>query len=301
MKNISSFLIILSGIFWGSMGIFVRQFNQYGLASMEISGIRSFGAGVILTIALFVWNRKLLKIKLKDLWIFLGSGILSVLCFNFCYFKTITMTSMAVAAVLEYTSPIVVMLLSAVIFKEKLTVSKLAALVICFFGCVMVSGVIGSGGTLTPQGLLTGLGAGFAYALYTIFSRFGLERGYHPLTIVAYTFITSGLGIIPLCNADHVVSTLTSDGKLFLLAAAFALVSTVLPYFLYTNALEHVEGGRAAIMAATEPVAATLFGIFLFHEKLTFNSAVGMLCVLTALVIVNTATTKNQPVKSEIS
>ena len=50
MKNISSFLIILSGIFWGSMGIFVRQFNQYGLASMEISGIRSFGAGVILTI-----------------------------------------------------------------------------------------------------------------------------------------------------------------------------------------------------------------------------------------------------------
>lgn len=267
MKNISSFLIILSGIFWGSMGIFVRQFNQYGLASMEISGIRSFGAGVILTIALFVWNRKLLKIKLKDLWIFLGSGILSVLCFNFCYFKTITMTSMAVAAVLEYTSPIVVMLLSAVIFKEKLTVSKLAALVICFFGCVMVSGVIGSGGTLTPQGLLTGLGAGFAYALYTIFSRFGLERGYHPLTIVAYTFITSGLGIIPLCNADHVVSTLTSDGKLFLLAAAFALVSTVLPYFLYTNALEHVEGGRAAIMAATEPVAATLFGIFLFHES----------------------------------
>ena len=97
------------------------------------------------------------------------------------------------------------------------------------------------------------------------------------------------------------VSTLTSDGKLFLLAAAFALVSTVLPYFLYTNALEHVEGGRAAIMAATEPVAATLFGIFLFHEKLTFNSAVGMLCVLTALVIVNTATTKNQLVKSEIS
>lgn len=106
MKNISSFLIILSGIFWGSMGIFVRQFNQYGLASMEISSIRSFGAGVILTIALFVWNRKLLKIKLKDLWIFLGSGILSVLCFNFCYFKTITMTSMAVAAVLEYTSPL---------------------------------------------------------------------------------------------------------------------------------------------------------------------------------------------------
>ena len=61
MKKISSLLIIISGILWGSMGIFVRQFNTGGLASMEISGIRSFGAGLIIIIVLALWKRELLK------------------------------------------------------------------------------------------------------------------------------------------------------------------------------------------------------------------------------------------------
>ncbi len=287
MKKISSLLIIFSGILWGSMGIFVRQFNANGLASMEVSGIRSFGAGLLITVALFLYKRALLKIRLKDLWIFLGSGLLSVLCFNYCYFKTISLTSMAAAGVLLYTSPIIVMLLSVLIFHEKLTLSKLLALAVSFTGCVLVSGIIGGQAAVTPEGFITGLGAGLAYALYTIFSRFGLERGYHSLTIVAYTFMIAGIGILPLCDTDAIVQVLSKDVRLCLLAAVFAAVSTAAPYFLYTIALGYTESGKAAIMASTEPVAAAVFGVVLFRERMTANVLLGIVCVLISLLILN--------------
>lgn len=297
MRKISSLLIIISGILWGSMGIFVRQFNKGGLASMEISGIRSFGAGLFIVIALFVWKRELLKIKPKDIWVFLGSGLLSVLCFNYCYFKTISLTSMAVAAVLLYTSPMIVMILSVCLFHEKLTPVKIVALLISFSGCVLVSGAIGGQTVLTPQGLLTGIGAGFSYALYTIFSRYGLQKGYHPLTIVAYTFLISGLGILPLCKTGTVIQILAGDKRLLLLAVAFAVISTVFPYFLYTIALSYTEAGKAAIMASTEPVAAAVFGVVLFHEKMTINIFLGILCVLSSLLILNIKIMRRNPGK----
>lgn len=287
MKKISSLLIIISGILWGSMGIFVRQFNNNGLFSMEVSGIRSFGAGLIITVVLFFWKRELLKIKPRDIWIFLGSGLLSVLCFNYCYFRTISLTSMTIAAVLLYTSPIIVMVLAILIFKESLTLAKILALCISFAGCVLVSGVIGGQTILTTEGLLMGLGSGLAYALYTIFSRFGLERGYHPLTIVAYTFIIAGLGILPICDTGKIIRVIGSDYKMLLMAATFAVISTVLPYFLYTIALSHTESGKAAIMASTEPVAAAIFGVLLYHEKMTANVLAGIICVLISVLILN--------------
>lgn len=287
MKKISSLLIIISGILWGSMGIFVRQFNNNGLFSMEVSGIRSFGAGLIITVVLFFWKRELLKIKPRDIWIFLGSGLLSVLSFNYCYFRTISLTSMTIAAVLLYTSPIIVMVLAILIFKESLTLAKILALCISFAGCVLVSGVIGGQTILTTEGLLMGLGSGLAYALYTIFSRFGLERGYHPLTIVAYTFIIAGLGILPICDTGKIIRVIGSDYKMLLMAATFAVISTVLPYFLYTIALSHTESGKAAIMASTEPVAAAIFGVLLYHEKMTANVLAGIICVLISVLILN--------------
>ena len=69
---------------------------------------------------------------------------------------------------------------------------------------------------------------------------------------------------------------------------AFGLVSTVFPYLAYTLGLEYVENGRASIIASVEPVVATLFGVFVFREKLTLMNLLGMILVLGAIVLCNT-------------
>ena len=125
----------------GSMGIFVRKFEECGLGSLDIAAIRAITTMCILFLFLLFYNRSLLRIKLRDLWCFLGTGLLSIVFFNYCYFRAITMTSLSVAAVLLYTAPAFVMILSYLLFHEKFTVRKSIALVLTFVGCVFVTGI----------------------------------------------------------------------------------------------------------------------------------------------------------------
>ena len=112
MKKAAPFLILLAGILWGSMGLFVRTLNGQGLASMGIVSLRAIVTAVSMLIFLLIFDRRYLQIKIRDIWCFFGTGILSIIFFNYCYFSAITLTSMSVAAVLLYTAPAIVMVLS---------------------------------------------------------------------------------------------------------------------------------------------------------------------------------------------
>ena len=118
MKKLAFVFILAAGILWGSMGLFVRRLNSMGLASMDIVALRAAVTLVVLLLYMVLFRRKLLKIRLRDLWCFLGTGICSIVFFNLCYFKAITLTSLSVAAVLLYTAPVIVMVLSYFLFRE---------------------------------------------------------------------------------------------------------------------------------------------------------------------------------------
>ena len=171
------------------MGLLVRPLNEIGLVTMDICFLRGFVTFVVMLAGLLLFDRDSLKIRLRDIWCFIGTGTLSVTFFNFCYFRTITLTSLSVAAVLLYTAPAFVMVMSFFLFKESMTKKKVIALIVAFIGCILVSGVITGGGDLNARGILVGLGAGFGYALYSIFGRYALQRGYNSLTITFYTFL----------------------------------------------------------------------------------------------------------------
>lgn len=298
MKKFATLFVLLSGALWGSMGIFVRQYNANGLQTIEIVAIRAIVTVVLLLLFLLCFDRKLLRIRLRDIWIFLGTGILSIIFFNFCYFKAITLTSLSAAAVLLYTAPAIVMLFSRVLFGERLSRRKLLSLVITFAGCVLVTGVIGEAKQMTPIGILAGLGAGLGYALYSIFSRYALERGYHSLTITFYTFLFAAVAILPFADMKDVLRVSGSSGGMIAFTVIFGLVSTVLPYILYTKGLTGMENGKASILASVEPVVATLLGWLFFHETLGWNGALGAAMVLLAVVLCNLGTQRAEGVEN---
>lgn len=285
MKKPAPIFVLLAGILWGMMGIYVRRLNAAGFTTIEIVAVRSVVTALLLFLVLFFYNREMLKICIRDIWCFAGTGILSIVFFNYCYFKAITMTSLSVAAVLLYTAPAIVMILSAVFFHEKITTVKLISLVATFIGCVLVTGLVGSTESLNAAGILVGLGAGLGYALYSIFSRFALERGYHSLTISFYTFVFASIGVLPLADVQKIYGACVEDIGMLGFYLVFALVSTVIPYILYTLGLTALENSKASIIASVEPVAATVLGIVLFHEKMTVNIVTGIVLVLGAIVI----------------
>ena len=95
-----------------------------------------------------------------------------------------------------YTSPIWVTLFARVVFREKIGKRKLVALLMAFAGCILVSGITGGVGRVSMEGLLLGLGSGIGYGLYSIFGRIALEKGYHPMTVSAYTFLFACVGVL---------------------------------------------------------------------------------------------------------
>ncbi|MBO5155222.1 MAG: EamA family transporter [Eubacterium sp.] len=287
MKKFAPILILIAGVLWGSMGLFVRTLNAQGLASMEIVGLRAAVTAVALFLFLLLFDRKLFQIHWKDLWCFIGTGICSIVFFNFYYFKAITMTSLSVAAILLYTAPAIVMVLSYFLFGEKLTKRKLLSLAMTFVGCVLVTGILTEKGSVSAGGILVGLGAGLGYALYSIFSRYALAKGYASLTITFYTFLIAAIASCFLTDMGKVMQVATNDmGNLFF-CLAFGVLCTVAPYLTYTLGLQYVENGKASIIASIEPVTATLLGALIFHEKLTVTGVLGVVFVLAALVICN--------------
>ena len=286
-RNIGPALILLAGCFWGSMGIFVRRLTDYGFSSIQIVAIRVTLAALIFCMLLLIKDPSGFRISVKDIPLFLGLGFGSILFFTVCYFTAITMMPLSTAAILLYTSPIWIMLMSVLFFREKLTGRKLLALALAFAGCVLVSGVSGEGMTL--PGLLVGLGSGIGYGLYSILGTVALRR-YSPYTVTTYTFAFAALGAWLICRPADMLAKFAAAPNLpglVFFCVLTALVTAVIPFLAYTLGLRTVEASRAGILATVEPLVATLIGVAVFSEPLTLLSGLGILLILAAVVLLN--------------
>ncbi|WP_405342862.1 DMT family transporter [Ruminococcus sp.] len=288
MKRFAVFFVLLAGTLWGCIGIFVRRYNEIGLSSMQTVAVRMVIAAVLFSLFVLIYKRSLFIIHLKDIWIFIGSGVISVGLFTYCYFSSIELSSLSVAAVLLYTAPAFVMLFSLTFFKEKMTIPKAISLVLAVLGCAMTTGVIGGMLNVTLAGFLFGLGSGVCYALYSIFSRFALNRGYEPFTITLYTFLFSAVFCLCVTDIRPVVRVVFADWGSAGYALLFALVSCVLPYVFYTLGLKYIRSSTASIIATVEPVVATIIGAVVFSEPLNVPFGyLGVALVFLSVVLIN--------------
>lgn len=288
MKKIAPLLVIAAGMLWGTMGIFVRSLNAMGLNAMQIVEVRCIIAALLLIPFIYIKDKSLLIISKKNILPLAGSAVFSIIFFNFCYFSAIELMDMAVAAILLYTAPIFVSVMSVVFFKEKLTVHSIVALAMAFLGCVLVSGIVGNSVKLPLEGLLLGLGAGFGYALYSIFSRVSLNQGLNSMTITVYTFLFAAVAGIVFTDFGKIGVAFGQYGaKLGAFAVLYTVVTTILPYLLYTTGLQYVKTGTASVFASIEPVVAAVLGFVVFQERPSIMGLLGIILVLAALVYLN--------------
>lgn len=284
-------LIIIAGLFWGSMGLFVRHLNALGFTSIQVACLRLVTAGIIFSLILLIKDPKGFKIQVRDIPLFLALGLVSILFFTCCYFTAIRLMTMSTAAILLYTSPIWVMVLSVIFLKEKITSRKVIALILAFAGCILVSGF---GGKVTLPGVLAGLGSGLGYGLYSIFGTFALRK-YKPLTVTCYTFLIAGAGSVFVSDPSDLFSKIAGAGS----APAFAgfvlltaVVTAVIPFLLYTIGLNKTTASKAAVLATVEPAAATLFGFFVMKESLGLIAVCGIVLVFAAIFVLSFRTGK---------
>ncbi len=282
-KYISYIYVILGAACWGTIGLFNRLLGQLGVSVMNRVTIRNFGAMALLTVVFLLFRRQVFHIKLRHLPIFLCSGLFSVLTLGWCYFTCQQICPLAVASTLLYLAPSFVVLMSAILWKARLTRRKIVALVLAFCGCALVSGIMGGDLSVSVKGILLGVASGFCYATYTIFAHYGLQR-YDSYTMIYWTFLVSGLGSLVFLDWNALRPCLTQPA-VWGGMAGLVIMATVLPYLMYTKGLEQVEAGKASIISNVEPVVETLVGVIVFHEVLSIWVVLGVVCVLGGVVL----------------
>ena len=284
--KISALLVILAGVLWGVTSIFVKGLDGFGLNSMEIGVLRTGICTALLFFIILIYRPSLFRIKLRDIWMFIGTGLFSLVFFSICYFKTIVDAGPSIAVSLLYTSPIWVMLFSAVLFKEKLTAQKIVAIPIAVLGCALTTGIIGTGASLTPQIIITGLLSGIGYALYSVFGIYATEK-YNSLTITFYTFLFAFIGFLCFTKPGEIVQKCSADSKVILLAVLIAVISSLLPYIFYTIGLNNMEASVAAVLVAVEPLVGCVIGITVFHDGASLSKIIGIALILGSIVFLN--------------
>lgn len=279
--------ILIAAALWGGIGISVRYISGFGLTSIQSACVRIFVTTLCLFLYLVCTDRTKLKIHLCDLKYYFGSGILSILLNNVCYAVSVRVNSLSMAAILLYTSPFIVVVFAHFVFREKMTVKKTTALLICFIGCIFTVGLgVFVESALTPAGLLAGLGSALGYALYNLFTKV-LVRKYHTFTVTFYTFLFAFVGIIFLASPLELLGKVMTAPERVPLAVLSAALTSALPYLLFAAGLRYAESSKASIVATVEVAASSIFGFMFYGEKLKSANIIGILMIIAAVVTLN--------------
>lgn len=296
MKKLALLLPFLAGVLWGTSGVFVRFLTAASFSSITIIGARLLVSSTILVIVLWVRDRSLFRLALKDLPVIAGAGVFGSLGLNICLNVAIMELTLSFSTLLLAMTPIFVMPMAAILYKEKITAKKLFCVLLAIAGCVLLSGVLEGGEAikLSVLGVVTGVGSAVFNAGYTILSKAGSNRGYDPFVITFYAFLSALIVLIPFVNWPQVFSYAASGPIPLAVIIGQSLLCGVLPYSLYCMGLKYVESAKAAILATIEPVAAMVLGLLFFAEIPTPLNLVGMAICIGALCLLVTKDKLNE-------
>ena len=288
IKKIMPIFPILAGILWGATGIFIRKSMALGMNSITVISSKVSIASIIMIIFITIYNKSLLKIKLKDIYIFISAALLGMFAVNVFFNESVHLLSLSLAAVLLSLSPIFVLIMSYFLYKEKITTIKIISMILAFLGCVLVSNVLSSRINLSFRGIISGLLAAFFYALYSIISKKALQKGYHSLTITLYAFIFISIIIAPFTNWGLIINLVKNDPiNISVFMIMHSVLVLIMPYVFYTISFSFMDAGKASILASCEPIASTIFGIIFFNEIPNIPSIIGIALTVTALTLLS--------------
>ncbi|MDZ4654880.1 MAG: DMT family transporter [Coriobacteriia bacterium] len=250
-----------------------------------LSAARAMVAFVMLLVYLLLRRRGALRIRTRDLPFLAFFGVIGLALVHFTYFKTISMTGVATAMLLEYLAPVIVLVVSVMFLNERLTWTLPGAVLLSVSGCALMVGALGDGDiAVSAQGLAWGLSSAVFFAGYTLMGKYAVTR------YSAWTLLTYGLGFAALfwvvyLKGPQDVFALLSNPKGLVAVSLIALVSTVIPFGAFLKALQYIEATKASVTATLEPVIAGVVAWWVLGEVLTPLQLLGGGLVIGAIML----------------
>ena len=269
-------MLCISMVIFGTIGLFTRFI---GVSSGELALYRAVMAAALIGGYLMITGQKIdFKGIGKELPLLLLSG--AAMGVNWILlFQAYRYTTISVATLSYYFAPVIVTVVSPVIFREKLTHKQLVCFVMSTVGLVMITGIGGLSDSGTDMlGILFGLGAAVLYATVVL-----LNKAIKHVTSIHRTFLQFLAAIVTLVPYVALTGGMTLeklDGLGWVCLIAVGVIHTGITYCLYFASLKELPGQKAAILSYIDPLVAVLISVVLLGEPLSLMQAIGGLLIL---------------------
>jgi len=279
-----------AGWLWQPLGIVIDP--------LLLSAARATVAFVFVLAYLALRRRDLLVVRARHLPFLAAFGVFGLAMVHFSYFKTISLTGVATAILLEYLAPVIVLVFSVLLLGERLTWSLPAAVALSIVGCALMVGFVGGGGlVVSGEGIAWGLASAVFFAGYALMGRYAAHR-FAPWTLLLYGLGAATVFWMVVLGGPARVISLLGDGRALAAVVFMAIVSTVIPFGAFLKALHLIDATKASITSTVEPVIAGIAAWFLFAEHLGWLQLFGGVMVVAAVMLsqVSTRTPAEMPV-----
>ncbi len=269
--------MILSMVIFGTIGIFV---NYIGLPSGVIAAFRGI-AGALVILAVMIIKREKIDFKAikKKFPVLLASGV--AIGFNWILlFEAYRFTGIPVATVCYYTAPIIVVIASPFIFKEKFKAQQIICVLVALIGVALVSGIFQSDSSKIT-GVFCGLGAAGLYASVMIMNKFMGEVESYERTVIQLA--SAGLVVLPY--ALFTMGDITFNPKKLILLVVVGVIHTGFAYLLYFGAIKKLKSQTAAILSYIDPASAIILSSVVFMQLPTVYEFIGVVLIMSAAIL----------------
>ena len=282
----AALIVALSAASFGFLGVPVRFLHENGFAPLDITAVRLFVTTIALVLIALVVDRDLFKVRKKDLLFFILFGFFKLMS-DVTLFRAQVTIELSLSTLLQMTAPYYVLVISLFLFKERITLMKILAMLVAFIGCIFVTGVITGGmHSLDFVGVASALISGLFFGLYTIGCKLSSDKGYKPVTTMMYMFLFASLMTIPFANDVKVVESFV-DVHLIAGVLSLGVLMTLIPFFVSTWGVQKLEASKVSLISVMEVITACIVGYFLFDEEMTVLNIIGMSLVVASIVIMD--------------
>ena len=288
-RSIGLLMVAMAALFWGSMGITIRNLNEFQLDPFSISFFRTAIAFIFYLIFFGRKDKSVLKIDGRGLVFCAVYGILSFGLAFVAYNIAVSRIPIAVATVLMFTSPVWVIIFSKIFFREKLTARKGVAISLSLMGCFLISkGYKLDNLDMDLLGILFAIVAGITFALQVVMPKF-VEDRYSKDSLLIYGFLFASIFLLffmDFANTSHVLQGGDLHGMALNLLV-LGVVNTVIPNAAYVKSTEYVEASTGSIIISMEPLVAAVLAYLTFGEVLEGMQVAGMGIILVSMGVLN--------------
>lgn len=278
----SLILFVSAMLIFGTVGIF-RRFIP--VSSALLACFRGLSGALFLVIPAFIQKKKLRNnIGKKNFLILIVTGILIGLNWPLL-FEAYNYTTVATATLCYYMEPTIVVLLSPLVLKEKLTVKKSLCALAAIVGMVFVSGVIEGGGmSFTDfKGVLFGLGAAVLYSAVVLTNKKvpGIDA-YEKTTIQLFS---ASIILVPYLLIFEDFTAIKLNALAIIMMIIVGLLHTGIAYAMYFGSMDGLQAQSIAIFSYLDPIFAVILSAVLLREPMTLFGIIGAVLIIGAAMI----------------